>query len=120
MAPKRATDDDDSTRWATDSGQQPAWLEVDLGEPQSIGRVFIDEPAEYAASSRSLSCNTSTARVGRPFMPARRLARNGRRWLTPVTASRVRLNILSRATVRRFGSFSFMVHPVQSLPRVAN
>ena len=44
---KRATDDDYSTRWATDSGQKPAWLEVDLDEPRSIGRVFIDEPAEY-------------------------------------------------------------------------
>ena len=44
---ERATDDDDSTRWATDSGQKPVWLEVDLGEPMRIGRVFIDEPAEY-------------------------------------------------------------------------
>jgi len=41
--PARAVDDDPGTRWATDAGVSDAWLEVDLGEPATIGRATISE-----------------------------------------------------------------------------
>jgi len=41
--PAMAVDDDPATRWATDAGTHEAWLEVDLGEPQTIGRAAIQE-----------------------------------------------------------------------------
>ena len=41
--PQMALDDDSETRWATDPGTFGAQLDVDLGEPASIGSVFIDE-----------------------------------------------------------------------------
>ena len=43
FGPERAFDDDESTRWATDADVREAWLEVDLGEPTSIGRAVISE-----------------------------------------------------------------------------
>lgn len=51
-APGMAFDDDPDTRWATDAGTTEAWLQVDLGEPRAIGRVRIDEPAQYARVQR--------------------------------------------------------------------
>jgi alpha-L-fucosidase len=47
-APDMAIDDDPETRWATESGTSEVWLEVDLGEPTSIRRARIDEPAQFA------------------------------------------------------------------------
>jgi hypothetical protein len=41
--PQKAFDGDAETRWATDEGVKKAWLEVDLGAPQSIRRIVIDE-----------------------------------------------------------------------------
>ena len=41
--PDKACDDDDGTRWATDSGTDKAWLEVDLGKPVAVGCVVIKE-----------------------------------------------------------------------------
>lgn len=39
----RALDDDQQTRWATADGTRSAWLEVDLGTVQSIGKMEIYE-----------------------------------------------------------------------------
>ena len=36
-------DDDEATRWATDSGTHQAWLEVDLGKTTTFNRVKITE-----------------------------------------------------------------------------
>ena len=41
--PDKAVDDNESTRWATDEGIRQAWLEVDLGAPLAIGRVYLSE-----------------------------------------------------------------------------
>jgi alpha-L-fucosidase len=41
--PEKAFDEDETTRWATDADVREAWLEVDLGEPMSIGRAVIGE-----------------------------------------------------------------------------
>lgn len=41
--PDKALDDNDATRWATDGGVSSAWLEVDLGRPETIAGAMIDE-----------------------------------------------------------------------------
>jgi alpha-L-fucosidase len=41
--PATAVDDISDTRWATDDGTTSAWLEVDLGKPQKIGRAVIEQ-----------------------------------------------------------------------------
>lgn len=42
-----AVDDNPETRWATDSGTDQAWLEVDLGRLTEVSRVWIDEAIEF-------------------------------------------------------------------------
>jgi alpha-L-fucosidase len=99
-----ATDDDDSSRWATDFGQQAAWLEVDLGKPTTIGRVYIDEPAEYQRiQSFELQYfddkNWHVFHHGTTVGPELSIA------IAPITARRVRLNILKATdgpTIREF------------------
>ncbi|MBL1216760.1 MAG: hypothetical protein D8M59_04615 [Planctomycetes bacterium] len=46
-APSMAVDDDPETRWATDFGTTDAWLEIDLGRPQFVNRILINEADEY-------------------------------------------------------------------------
>jgi alpha-L-fucosidase len=101
---KRATDDDYSTRWATDSGQKPAWLEVDLDEPRSIGRVLIDEPAEYGRI-QAFELQYFDGNVWKTFHAGTTIGPEWSAVVTPVTASRVRLNILKSTdspTIREF------------------
>jgi alpha-L-fucosidase len=89
----KAFDDDDETRWATDNGTRSAWLEVDLGKPQTIGRAVIKQAypelkrvrkfaIEYWQDGQWKTCYSGSdlgATLDTPF--------------TPVTAQRVRLNI---------------------------
>jgi alpha-L-fucosidase len=46
----KAVDDDEETRWATDSGVHQAWLEVDLGSAVTFDRVAVKE--EYGRIRR--------------------------------------------------------------------
>jgi alpha-L-fucosidase len=39
----KAIDDDMETRWATDGGTRQAWLEIDLGKPQTFSKVALHE-----------------------------------------------------------------------------
>jgi alpha-L-fucosidase len=101
---KRATDDDFSTRWATDSGQKPVWLEVDLDEPKSIGRVFIDEPAE-CRRIQAFELQYFDGNNWKSFHAGTTIGPEWSAVVTPVTASRVRLNILKSTdspTIREF------------------
>ena len=101
---QRATDDDYSTRWATDSGQKPAWLEVDLDEPRSIGRVFIDEPVEYGRI-QAFELQYFDGNVWKNFYAGTTIGPGWSVVVTPVTASRMRLHILKSTdspTIREF------------------
>ncbi|HEY3415208.1 MAG TPA: alpha-L-fucosidase [Armatimonadota bacterium] len=42
-AASAAVDDDDATRWATDTGTKQCWLEVDLGRPTTFNEVGVSE-----------------------------------------------------------------------------
>jgi hypothetical protein len=104
FAAKSATDDDFSTRWATDSGQQPAWLEVDLDTPRKIGRVFIDEPAEYRRI-QAFELQFFDGNNWKNFFTGTTLGPEWSTVVTPITASRVRLNITKTTdgpTIREF------------------
>jgi len=87
----KAVDDDDATRWATDSGVRQAWLEVDLGTPVAFDRMAIKEDydrirkfeVQYLAGESWKTC-LSGIRVGDHF-EAR---------FDSVVARYVRLNIL--------------------------
>ncbi|MGD9637151.1 MAG: alpha-L-fucosidase, partial [Pirellulales bacterium] len=103
-AARSAIDDDNATRWATDSGSQPAWLEVDLGEPTKIERFLIDEPAEYKRIEKygleAFAGNKwQTIHTGSTIGPEHSVS------VATITASRVRLQILKSSdapTIREF------------------
>ncbi len=89
----KACDDDSETRWATDSGTKSARLEVDLGQPETIGRAAVEQAfpelrrvrkfaIEYGRDDQWQTCYRGEdleASLVAPF--------------DPVTAQRVRLNI---------------------------
>jgi alpha-L-fucosidase len=101
---KCATDDDYATRWATDSGQNPAWLEVDFDEPTNIGRVVIDEPAEYQRI-QAFELQYFDGHGWQNFHTGATIGPDWSAVVTPITANRVRLNILKSSdspTIREF------------------
>jgi alpha-L-fucosidase len=101
---KRATDDDFSTRWATDSGQKPVWLEVDLDKPKCIGRVLIDEPADIRRI-QAFELQYFDGNNWKSFYTGTRIGPEWSADVSPIITGRVRLNILKSTdspTIREF------------------
>ena len=90
--PDKALDEDATTRWATDAGTHAAWLEVDLGEPQAIARVMIDEPAEYQRV-RAFELQYLDGQTWKTFFRGTTIGPHWSQKLDTITARRVRLNI---------------------------
>ncbi|HPD28809.1 MAG TPA: alpha-L-fucosidase [Phycisphaerae bacterium] len=88
--PEKAFDDDDSTRWATDAGTKQAWLEVDLGEPTTIGRAVISEAFDRV---RAFELQYRDGQEWRTFARGSTIGADKLITFAPVTADRVRLNI---------------------------
>lgn len=90
--PSMAVDDDSDSRWATDAGTHEAWLEVDLGQPQEISRVVIDEALEQRIRRFQLQ-----VKVDDTWQTVHSGESIGSDWsceFAPVTTRYVRLNIL--------------------------
>ena len=90
--PAMAFDDDPETRWATDVGTPEAWLEVDLGGPQTVDRAMISESYAYRVEKFELE-----AKEGDQWNTFARGSRIGEGCMVkfdPVTAQSIRLNIL--------------------------
>jgi alpha-L-fucosidase len=92
--PDKAVDGRDDTRWATDADTTSAWLEVDLGRPTRFSRATILQAfpelkrirkfgIEYFRDGRWETCY-------RGGDPGDKLSAE----FQPVTAQRVRLNLL--------------------------
>ncbi|MCP5519829.1 MAG: alpha-L-fucosidase [Verrucomicrobiales bacterium] len=91
-AAAKAVDEDDGTRWATDSGTPSAWIEVDLGQPTLIGRVRIDEA--FAGRVRSFTLDYRDGDEWKPILAGSELGEHFTQGFPPVTARVVRLSIL--------------------------
>lgn len=89
--PAKALDDDESSRWATDGGTHQAWLEVDLGDPQKIKRVMIDEALEGRIEKFQLQVKEGS--VWRTIYRGTKVGRHFTAKFPPVTARYVRLDI---------------------------
>ncbi len=93
--PSKAFDGDPATRWATDSGTQKAWIEVDLGKPTKFNRIKISEAfdrtmafeLEYRGNDRKWKTIDRGTKIGHDYS----------KQFEPVTARIIRLNI-SRAS----------------------
>ncbi len=87
----KAFDDDPATRWATDSGTHAAWLEVDLGAPQTFSRVTISEAYDRV---RRFELQYADAETWTTFYEGEKIGEDFSVDLDPITAQRVRLSIL--------------------------
>ena len=93
FGPDKAFDDDEGTRWATDYGTHAAWLQVDLGTPQSIGQAILCE--EYGRRVQEFELQVQDGEAWRTFARGKEIGPELRVTFSPVTARIVRLNILS-------------------------
>ena len=92
FGPARAFDDNWDTRWATDWGTHRAWIEVDLGRPQQLGRAFISE-----ACGRRIQRFELQAKQGdgwKTFAHGSQVGKDCTLLFPLTTAQVVRLNIL--------------------------
>lgn len=90
--PAKAVDDDPETRWATDAGTHQAWLEVDLGEPKTIGRAAISEA--YAPRVQEFELQAKEGDAWKTFYRGTTIGEDFSAKFEPVKARVVRLNIL--------------------------
>jgi len=94
-AARRAVDGDPETRWATDTGTQSAWLEVDFESVQIVGSAWISEAFPGRVQEFVLERRVEGEWV--PFYRGTHIGEHAKIEFEPVTTRKVRLNIL-RAT----------------------
>ena len=92
FSPDKAVDGRGDTRWATDAGTHQAWLELDLGTAKTFRRARISEAfpnrvqkfelQQWDGSQWKTFCTGTT--IGDSWLQS----------FAPVTAQRVRLNVL--------------------------
>jgi alpha-L-fucosidase len=92
FTPDKAVDNDESTRWATDSGTHQAWLQVDLGAPVTIDRAIIYEA--YGQRVREFELQYKPDDQWQTFARGQTIGEHLEMKFEPVTAQVVRLNIL--------------------------
>jgi alpha-L-fucosidase len=92
--PDKAVDGRADTRWATDSGVKSAWLEVDLGQPRTFSRAAFRQAFPELNRIRKFAIeywhNNAWQACCRGENPGGKFAAS----FQPVTAQRVRLNLL--------------------------
>ena len=103
----RAVDGETNTRWGAAADARSAWLEVDLGQPQRVGRAMICE-LEYPRT-RQFAVEYLDDPTWKPLAKGTTIAGTKVLDFTPVTARRFRLNILEATevpTIEEFGVYA--------------
>ncbi len=89
----KAFDDDPETRWATDDGTTNAWLAVDLGKPETIGRAFIEQAYPEIMRVKKFVIETWQDGEWKPCYTGENLGATLNATFDPVVVQRVRLHI---------------------------
>ena len=92
--PGKAVDDDERTRWATDSGTKAAWIEVDLGKPTMFNCVRIREAVEYGERIQRFQLEYKVGDKWKIALSGNGVGNDYESRFPTVTARHVRLNIL--------------------------
>jgi alpha-L-fucosidase len=103
----KAVDGETATRWGAAAEARSAWLEVDLGQPQRVGRAMICE-LEYPRT-RQFAVEYLDDQTWKPLARGTTVAGTKVLDFMPVTARRFRLNILEATevpTIEEFGVFA--------------
>ena len=90
----KAIDDDLETRWATDAGTRQAWLEVDLGKPQTFSKVAIHEWEGAPKRIQKFEVQFKDGADWKTIFAGTTVGPGFNRAFPPVTARVLRLNIL--------------------------
>ena len=102
-AAAKAFDDDMSTRWGCKPRSRSGWLEVDLGKPQTIGRVVIVE-SEFPRTEQ-YSVEYKDGETWRVLAEGKQIGGVKTVAFNPVTARYVRLNIIKANEVPTLEEF---------------
>lgn len=94
FGPDKAVDGNSETRWATDSGTKSAWLEVDLGKPQTFTRAVIKQAFPELKRVRQFAIEYWQDEQWKACHRGENLGPKLAVRFAPVTAQRVRLNII--------------------------
>ncbi|WP_299531458.1 penicillin acylase family protein [uncultured Streptomyces sp.] len=106
--PKKAVDQDPSTRWASKT-VATAWITVDLGAVRQVGRTTLDWADQYARAYRiEVSTDNAAWRTVHTTTAGRGGVEN--RAFTPTEARYVRIQCLERATDNRYSIDEIGVH----------
>jgi alpha-L-fucosidase len=92
FAPDKATDGRGDTRWATDAGLKQAWLELDMGQPITFRRACISEA--FPNRVQKFELQWLDGAEWKTFHTGTTLGEAWSQGFEPVTAQRVRLNVL--------------------------
>jgi alpha-L-fucosidase len=105
----KACDDDETTRWATDNGIRNAWIEIDLGSPQRIGRALINQAFPELRRIRKFTIEYWNDNQWKSCFKGENPGEITEVSFNPVNAQRVRLNITEATegpTIWEFQVFS--------------
>jgi alpha-L-fucosidase len=89
----QAVDGNLQSRWATDNNTTNAWLELDMGSPKTFSRAVIYEA--YTGRVQSFQLQWFDGASWQTFWTGTTLGNPWSQSFPPVTAQRVRLNILA-------------------------
>jgi len=102
----KAVDGETSTRWGAATDARSAWLEVDLGQQQRVGRAVISE-LQYPRT-RQFAVECLDGQTWKPLARGTTIAGTRTVDFPPVTARQFRLNILEATevpTIEEFGVY---------------
>jgi alpha-L-fucosidase len=100
----KACDDNAGTRWSAEAGTRSGWLEIDLGTGKRVGRALIREtgwPRTEEFAIEYLDGDTWKVLAKGTTIAGEKLVS-----FTPVTARRIRLNILKANEVPTIEEFA--------------
>jgi alpha-L-fucosidase len=92
FAADKAVDGNGETRWATDGGTHQAWLELDLGRPTIFRRAEISEA--FPNRVQKFELQWLDGDEWKTFCSGTKIGESWSKSFDPVTAQRVRLNVL--------------------------
>lgn len=102
---EKAVDNNEDTRWATDSGTKSAWLEVDLGKPIKFSRAIIKQAYPELKRIRKYTIEYWDNNRWNICYKGGVMSEVENIKFKPITAQRVRLNILESTdgpTIKEF------------------
>lgn len=100
---KFANDGDPKTRWASDYGARSGWLEIDLGEEQEIGSVYVSE-IEWP-ETREFAIEVKQGDAWKEVARGTTIGADKEIMIQPVKARQVRLNVKQSANAININEF---------------